>query len=267
LKDLDRAFKDAFDKAQPLKRLPVFKRKFKCVDSMRFPQGVRISNNAVFLPKIGWVGFKLTRSVLGTIKNTTVKREGDRWKVVFQTERSVEEPVHPNPTSSIGVDRGCKFLAVTSDGEFVAGPKAFSTSMEKLVKLQRSLATKVKFSLRWYALKKAIGALHRRISSIRKDFRHKLSSRWAKNHGLIILEDLRIVGMTASAKGSIEEPGVGVARKSGLNRSILDQGWGELARQLGYKLSWLGGLLLVVPPHFSSQECPDPDCGCRESGL
>jgi transposase len=75
----------------------------------------------------------------------------------------------------------------------------------------------------------------------------------------------RIVGMTASVKGSIEEPGVGVARKSRLNRSILDQSWGELARQLGYKLSWLGGLLLVVPPHFSSQECPDPDCGCIDA--
>jgi putative transposase len=49
---------------------------------------------------------------------------------------------------------------------------------------------------------------------------------------------------------------LGVRAKSGLNRAILDQGWSEFRRQLGYKLAWRGGELVVVPPHFTSQTCP-----------
>jgi hypothetical protein len=60
---------------------------------------------------------------------------------------------------------------------------------------------------------------------------------------LSFLEDLRISKMTESAKGTIESPGINVAAKSGLNRRILDQGWGEFRRQLEYKLAWKGGLL------------------------
>ena len=47
-----------------------------------------------------------------------------------------------------------------------------------------------------------------------------------------------------------------VKKKSGLNRAILDQGWGEFRRQLDYKVAWNGGLLLAVPPHNTSRTCP-----------
>jgi putative transposase len=40
-----------------------------------------------------------------------------------------------------------------------------------------------------------------------------------------------------------------------LNRSILDQGWGEFRRQLAYKRAWNGGTLLAVPPHNTSRTC------------
>lgn len=61
--------------------------------------------------------------------------------------------------------------------------------------------------------------------------------------------------MSASAKGTIEEPGTNVAAKSGLNRRILDQGWGEFRRQLGYKLMWNGGTLLLIDPRNTSRTC------------
>jgi putative transposase len=61
---------------------------------------------------------------------------------------------------------------------------------------------------------------------------------------------------SASSKGTLEEPGKNVAAKSGLNKSILDQGSGEFRRQLAYKLAWAGGTLIVVPPHYTSQTCP-----------
>jgi len=61
--------------------------------------------------------------------------------------------------------------------------------------------------------------------------------------------------MSRSAKGSLEAPGCKVKAKSGLNKSILDQGWGEFRRQLEYKLTWRGGVFLKVNPRCTSQRC------------
>ena len=65
--------------------------------------------------------------------------------------------------------------------------------------------------------------------------------------------------MSRSAKGTAEQPGKRVRQKAGLNRSILDQGCAEFRRQLEYKLSWNGGMLVAVPAHHTSQTCPE--CG------
>ena len=66
------------------------------------------------------------------------------------------------------------------------------------------------------------------------------------------MEDLKVRGMTASASGTLEAPGHNVKVKSRFNKSILNQGWGEFKRQLGYKLEWLGGVLLAVLPENTS---------------
>ena len=73
---------------------------------------------------------------------------------------------------------------------------------------------------------------------------------------LVCIEDLQVRNMSRSAKGNSEQPGKKVRQKSGLNRSILDQGWGEFRRQQAYKLDWNGGILLAVPPHNTSRTCP-----------
>ena len=62
--------------------------------------------------------------------------------------------------------------------------------------------------------------------------------------------------MSKSAAGTAENHGKNVAQKSGLNKAILDQGWGEFQRQLDYKTAWNGGLLIAVPAHHTSQTCP-----------
>ena len=73
---------------------------------------------------------------------------------------------------------------------------------------------------------------------------------------MIYMEDLQVSNMSKSAKGTVEQPGQNVAQKSGLNRAILDQGWGEFRRQLEYKSAWRGGFVIAVPPHHTSQTCP-----------
>jgi hypothetical protein len=82
--------------------------------------------------------------------------------------------------------------------------------------------------------------------------------RSAKSHGVYRLEKLRVRNMTASAKGTAEEPGKNVAQKSGLNRSILDQGWGMFATFLGYKEQERGGRVEFTPAPYTSLRCPDP---------
>ena len=77
-----------------------------------------------------------------------------------------------------------------------------------------------------------------------------------KNHDVICVEDLCIKNMTKSAKGTVSKPGRNVRQKSGLNRAILNQGWGEFLFCLEYKLALKGGILERVSPQYTSQTCP-----------
>ncbi|MGI1411279.1 RNA-guided endonuclease TnpB family protein, partial [Escherichia coli] len=73
---------------------------------------------------------------------------------------------------------------------------------------------------------------------IRRDYLHKVTTTVSKNHAMIVIEDLKVKYMSKSAAGTISHPGRNVRAKSGLNRSILDQGWYEMRRQLEYKQLW-----------------------------
>ena len=92
-------------------------------------------------------------------------------------------------------------------------------------------------------------------TNIRRYFINKVTTAISKSHAVAVIEDLKVRDMTASAAGTAENPGRNVRAKSGLNKSILDQGWYEFRRQLEYKLRWLGGRLIVVPPRYTSQKC------------
>ena len=119
----------------------------------------------------------------------------------------------------------------------------------------RQLARMVKFSANWKKQKAKISRLHSHIANIRRDYLHKATTTVSKNHAMIVIEDLKVSGMSKSAAGTVDEPGRNVAAKSGLNRAILDQGWYEMRRQLEYKQLWRGGEVQVVNPAYTSQKC------------
>lgn len=100
-----------------------------------------------------------------------------------------------------------------------------------------------------------VAKIHQGVARQRADFLHKLSTQIAREHALVCLEDLRVRSMSASAAGTQEAPGKRVLQKAGLNRSILDQGWSLFKNQLGYKLEWRGGELVLVNPAYTSQRC------------
>ena len=253
LMDLERAFRDCFDRNQPLKRLPVFKKRGRG-DGIRFPQGFKINNRRMFLPKIGWVGFYHSRPIEGRVKNITITQKAGRWYASIQVELDIDIGLHPSQ-SSIGIDAGIKCFAAFSDGTLVEGPGSFRRHEDALAREQRKLARKQKGSENWKKQKRKISRLHHRIADVRMDFLHKLSTEVCKNHAKVYVERLNIRGMSASAKGTEETPGRNVRAKSGLNKSILDQGWFEFRRQLDYKLFWRGGMLVEVNPWHTSQQC------------
>lgn len=255
LKALDKAFRDGFDKKQIFKRIPVFKKKGSS-DSFRYPQGFKIEqgNERLFFPKIGWVRYRGHRDIIGQAKNITVSRSGNDWHASIQTEQHVEKPQH-NSHTSVGLDRGIANFAVLSDGTVYKPLNSFRKSENKLALLQRSVSKKVKFSQNWKKAIKKVSRLHTQIANKRKDYLHKVSHNISKNHAIVVVEDLKIKNMSKSAKGMLEENGKNVKAKSGLNKSILDQGWHMFKTFLTYKLERLGGQIVTIPARNTSRKC------------
>ena len=252
LKDLERAYVNFFEKRADF---PRFKKKG-MGDSFRFPQGCKLeqTNSRIFLPKLGWLRYRNSRPVLGDVCNVTVSQSGGKWFVSIQTRREVETG---QPQGGIvGLDMGIARFTTLSDGSHYDPLNSFKKHQQRLKRYQRRMARKVKFSANWKKAKAKVTQVHIDIGNARKDYLHKASTIISQNHAIVCIEDLQIRNMSKSSKANVEQHDKKVAQKSGLNRSILDQGWGEFRRQLDYKLAWRGGHLIAVPPHNTSRTCP-----------
>ena len=255
LKDLERAYKNFFAKRADF---PRFKKKG-VGDSFRYPDAKQFKidqgNNRIFLPKLGWLRYRNSRDILGTPKNITVSSNGGKWFVSIQTEREEAEPVHPS-ASIVGVDVGIARFATLSDGTVFEPINSFRKQQQRLARYQRAMSRKTKFSNNWKKAKAKVTKLHQKIGNIRRDYLHKTTTTISQNHAMVCIEDLQVRKMSKSAAGSVEAPGRNVKAKSGLNKSILDQGWFEYRRQLEYKQAWRGGQVVAVPPRNTSRTCP-----------
>ncbi len=255
LKDLNKAFKDAFDRNQPNKGMPKFRKRGQD-DSIRFPEPkhIKLDGKRVSLPKLGWIRFYKSRDIVGTVKNATVSKYAGHWYISIQTEIDIGSPSHPAKTA-VGIDVGVAKLFALSDGSTKEPLNSFKKYQKKLARLQRRLSKKKTFSSGWQKQKRTIQKLHAKITNCRKDYLHQSTTEFSKNHAMIVIEDLQISNMSKSARGDMEQPGRNVKAKSGLNKSILDQGWYEARRQLEYKQKWRGGDLIAVPAKYTSQKC------------
>ena len=259
LLDLERAYRNFFEKRA---NFPRFKKKGRH-DSFRYPDPKQIKldqvNSRIFLPKLGWLRYRNSRAVLGHVMQVTVSDSGGKWFISIQTEREVGHLVHPSG-SMVGLDVGVTNFATLSDGIVYAPVGSYRKHEKRLVFLQRQMSRKQKFSANWKKAKARVQKLHSKIANIRRDHVHKTSHAISQNHAIVMMEDLQIRHMSRSAAGTTERPGWNVRAKSGLNKSILDQGWFEFRRQLEYKQAWRGGWVIAVPPQNTSRTCPA--CGC-----
>ena len=120
----------------------------------------------------------------------------------------------------------------------------------RLKRCQRKLARQRKGSNRRQRTRGRLQRLHRRIRNVGNTWRHRLSRGIANRARLLVLEKLNTRGVTSSGKGTVEQPGVNIRARAGLNRSILATVWAELEQMLSYKTR-----VVYVDPAYTSQTC------------
>jgi putative transposase len=211
-----------------------------------------IDGSRIRIPHLGWVRMREPLRFRGKLLSATISRVADRWfvSITVDTPDTSHLPQAENQ-GAVGVDLGVSALATLSTGEKIAGPKAHTALLARLRRLSRSLSRKQKGSANRAKAKVKLARLHARISHIRQDALHKLTTDLTRRFHTIAIEDLNVCGM---------------ARNRHLARSIMDMGFFEFRRQLEYKAAMRGGQVVVADRFFpSSKRCSA--CGHKLDDL
>lgn len=239
LRDLDRGFKNFFDKKA---KHPQFKSKHNNHQSYRtINQGdnIRVVGKYLKLPKLGYVKIKQSMEV-GHINNVTIeKTPTGKYFVVLNVE--FEPQPMANKGGSIGIDVGIKEFYSDSNGNAVNNPKYLEKSMRKLVREQRKLSRKQKGSNNRNKQRVKVALVHEKITNQRNDFLQKQSTMLVRENQTICIEDLNVKGMIRNHK---------------LAKSIASASWFKFFTMLEYKSTWYGNVVIKVPTMYpSSQTC------------
>lgn len=250
LRNLDNAYKSFFRRCKSgakKKGFPRFKSRKNGVGSFRLLGVVYASETHVQLPVIGELRIK-ERGYLPTegvrVLSATISESASRWFVSLQVEQELPNPA-PKPIHVIGVDVGIKYLAVTSDGQVFDNPKALTKAQRTLRIRQKAVSRKVKGSNNRRKDVTRVARVHRRVTNIRRDVIHKMTTAITKSASTVVVEDLNVSGMMKNHR---------------LARALSDASLSEIHRQLAYKSKWGGGELLKADRFYpSSKRCSE--CG------
>ena len=231
-------------------------------DSFTFPQsGYELIGNRLHLSKIGAIKIKAHREITGTIKTCTVKREGEHWYAILTSEYAFDPSLTYHASEEeVGIDLGINAFAVLSDGTAIENPRFYRTSETKIKAAHQKVARRKRQSHRRQRAKRELSRLSRKVRHRRSDFLHQQAHKLVKRFGVLVFEDLHVGTMTkAPAAKQDETTGkylpTGAAAKGGLNKSILDAGWGEFVTLCSRKAEEAGGTVVRVSPKHSSQQC------------
>jgi putative transposase len=208
---------------------------------------------------VGRVKVGQHRAVVGRVKTLQLKREHRRWYVIVVTDAEVE-PLPPTGRA-VGVDVGVARFLTTSDGEVIGNPRFLDAAQQRIADLQRRKQRARAGSGNHKRIRRQLAREWRIVRNRRRDFHHQTARALVDTCDALALEDLRVDAMTASASGSLQQPGTNVAAKRGLNRSILDAGWAQFTSILTAKAESAGRRVVRVDPSYTSLTCHT--CGAR----
>lgn len=252
--DLDSAFIKFF---RDKKGYPKYKSKHSNRQSYRSPQGNKINftNHKIYLPKVGWVNIRIDREFIGLIKNCTVKKvpSGKYFvSVLFEDNTKCKALQDIDPNSTIGIDVGIKHFCTLSTGQKIENPKLLYNNLKKLKVLHHRVSKKVKGSRNRNKARVKLARQYEKVSNIRKDFLHKLSTKLTNENQIstICIETLNISGMMQNHK---------------LAQSIADVSWYMFTKMLIYKAERKGiNILRIGRFEPSSKMCT---CGYINNKL
>lgn len=205
-------------------------------DSFTYPQrGWKLQEHYIHIPKIGKIKSVIHKNINGNIKTCTVKKEADKWYIIFCYETECEI-INSETNESVGIDVGLSKFAIFSDETIISNPRFFKEEEKKIAKLQsRKDKTKNR------KLNKAIQKRHNKIKNKRKDFCHKLSRKIVNKYSKIFVEDLNINNMKEDMKF--------------LSKNIHDASWNLFIKNLIYKAEDAGREIKLINPAYTSQDC------------
>lgn len=201
----------------------------------------KIENNKIKIPLLGWIKLKENLKLNGKLLSAKIFTRAGRWFVSVNVELSNLILPKIKTNKSVGIDLGIKDFAILSNGEKIQSPKPLKQKLKKLKRLNKSLSRKKLGSKNRQKAKIKLSKLHYKISCIRKDFLHKLTTNLLNRFDVIAIEDLNTKGMLKNHK---------------LARAISDLGFYEFKRQLIYKAAFWNKTIKAVDRFFpSSKNC------------
>ena len=245
LRYLRQAWDDCFKKR---KKPPRFKKKGQS-DSFTLDGSITLEHNRIKVPRIGWLKTYERLPTGIKPKSVTISKRASKWFISFKLEIAPRKIALSD--KSIAADLGLLRFATLSTKEEIHSPRPYKKLEQKLAKLQWRNRRQIIGSSNWKKTQARIAGINYRISCIRSNFLHKLTTHLAKNHSKIVIEDLNIAGLIKNGK---------------LSKAIADSGFYEFKRQLTYKTELYGSKLIIADRFFASSKlCPK--CGHKKDKL
>lgn len=262
LRELERANKVA---AVTGTNAPGFRKK-RLHNSFRYPQGFKLDEirSRVYLPKIGWVRFRLTRPTQGTPKQVTVACINGQWHAAILVDVVVDKPKHAS-SRTVTIDTATpQCVAALSDGTQIALPENIGHDEKRLIHLRRQLRRRQPHSRRWEEQSVRVRQQYARIRHTYIDILHKATDAISKAYAVVVLKERPMKGASSTTKNNRAEGDtalpLGRVRSSrdecaDLHHTLLKRAKAEFERQLEYKMMWRGGKIrrVAVPPEEQSK--------------
>ena len=266
LQDLDKAYDNFFKRGAgyPKPRRFLDNNSYKAKIYVGKSLNLVFGKSSVKISKVGRVEYKKHKKFGKLATTVTVIPEGIEYYICVTSKIPLKAVDHPGPC--VGVDLSVTVPIATSDGLALPKNNVLDTLDKRYRKTQKRFSRKTnKQSNRRKRIKAELAEIKRHQMRVRRSNIHTAPAELAKTYSYIAIEDLKVKNMTASAKGSAEEPGKNVKAKAGLNREILNVSPYMMREQLSYKTIWYGSYLKEVDPKHTSQTCSSCDHVAREN--